>query len=243
MAKEVASSSEPENNDEMEQITIARALSPYCLKEKVAMANSPNSSLPFHKKFPSQVPRPTSPQHPPITTSKILPLICPRTVTRNNKPSVSLANDNLFLPSQTPALETHGSGHRPHIFPAPGAAPYVPSRQMRVNCRGIAPPVTIRTAVPVFSAPPRPMPPTRPPIPMQASPVHIAPSVCVRQVVPVFAAPPARKDLPPVKKEEAQTLPCPARLNQPIINAAKGIAGKESSQGTEAAQILDQLKI
>ncbi|KAK8641499.1 hypothetical protein V6N13_010900 [Hibiscus sabdariffa] len=41
-------------------------------------------------------------------------------------------------------------------FPAAEAAPYVPIRQFRTPCHGIAPPVTIRIAVPVFSAPPRP---------------------------------------------------------------------------------------
>ncbi|XP_031387236.1 double-stranded RNA-binding protein 2-like [Punica granatum] len=244
LAKEAAGSSEPENNDELEQITIARALLHYRLKEKLAMANSPDGSLPFQKKFPTQIPRPTSPQPPPMTTSKILPLICPKTVPRNNRPSSSLANDNLVPTSQTPALETRGTGARPHKFPAPGAAPYVPIRQMRSNCRGMAPPVTMRTAVPVFSAPPRlPSPQSRLPTPMQASPVHIAPPVCIRPVVPVFAAPPAQKDLPPVQKEEARAVPCPAVLNQPINDVDKGIAAKENLQESEAAQILHQLKI
>ena len=75
MAKETArSSTEPENNDELEQITIARALLNYRLKEKISMSNS-NAPVPFPKKFQIQNPRPTSPQPPPAATSKILPLI------------------------------------------------------------------------------------------------------------------------------------------------------------------------
>ncbi|KAK3408755.1 hypothetical protein EUGRSUZ_J00927, partial [Eucalyptus grandis] len=56
LSKETAStSSEPENNDELEQITIARALQNYRLKEKVALANSPSGTIPFAKKFQIQI--------------------------------------------------------------------------------------------------------------------------------------------------------------------------------------------
>ncbi|KAK4779500.1 hypothetical protein SAY87_015606 [Trapa incisa] len=239
LAKEAAGSSEPEHNDEMEQITIARALLHYRLKGNHAMANSPGGSLPFQKRFPSQIPRPTSPQHVRISTSKILPLICPKTVTCSNRPS----NDNLTLPSQTRILESRVLGTHPHLFPTPRAAPYAPNRQIRANCRGIAPPVTIRTAVPVFSAAPCPIPPPHPPTPMQGSAVRIASSVCVRQVVPVFDAPPALAGLHPLKKQDAQTVHSAVLPNKLIIDPAKDIAGKVSTQGTEVAQHLNQLKI
>ncbi|RAL37477.1 hypothetical protein DM860_000171 [Cuscuta australis] len=57
-----------------------------------------------------------------------------------------------------------------------------PSVHPRPHCSAIAPPVTIRTSIPVFSAPPR------------APPVRVAPPVCIRQAVPVFAAPQAPKE-------------------------------------------------
>ncbi|OMO91492.1 Double-stranded RNA-binding protein [Corchorus olitorius] len=163
LAKETASSSsEPENNDELEQITIARALLNYRIKEKMAMANTSNAPIPFTKKFPSQNLRPTSPQ-PPATTSKILPLICPKVIPRNRLMSAT-ANDKPSVPSFQ-ALTPESRGARPQKFPAAGAAPYVPMRQFRTPCHSMAPPVTIRTAVPVFSAPPRPAPSTASPQP------------------------------------------------------------------------------
>ncbi|KAJ4843175.1 Double-stranded RNA-binding protein 2 [Turnera subulata] len=223
VAKEEAnSSSEPENNDELEQITIARALSNYCMKEKMAMANSPNGQLPFPKKFPIQSPRPTSPQpHQPATTSRILPFICPKTAARtrtmpstvNERPlpvrltSTAASNDRAIGSRQPPMPELRGI--RPQKFPAAGAVPYVPIRQFGSTCHSIAPPVTIRTAVPVFSAPPLPPPSALPPQVMRAQPIRMAQPVTIRQAVPVFAAPPAaRKDpLPPQKDLGAQKDP------------------------------------
>lgn len=161
VAKETASSSESENNDELEQITIARALSNYRLKEKMA---NPNAPIPFPKKFPVQPPRPTSPQPPLATTSKILPLIC---LNRGVRPPKSLAV---------------------------GAPPFVPMRQMRTSCHGMAQPVTMRTAVPVYSAPPLPPPAAVPRQVIRAPPVRIAPQVTIRQAVPVYAAPPVCKE-------------------------------------------------
>ncbi|XP_059314629.1 double-stranded RNA-binding protein 2 [Lycium ferocissimum] len=175
-------SSEPENNDEQEQIRIARALLNYRLKEKLEMAKSGNVSIPFQKKFPIPSPRPSSPQRPAATTSKILPLICPKTVTH-------------YRSSSTPLPQSQASSSEGRTVPAPGAAPYKPVRQYnRTPYRGIAPPVTIRTAVPVFSAPPRPQPTGCGPQMMQARPVRVAPPVCVRQAIPVFAAPPTKKE-------------------------------------------------
>ncbi|KAB2038628.1 hypothetical protein ERO13_D03G134900v2 [Gossypium hirsutum] len=257
LAKETASSSsEPENNDELEQITIARALLNYRIKEKMAMANSSNAPILFTKKFPSQNPRPTSPQ-PPATTSKILPLICPKVVPRNRSMSATANEKPVLTSSQTPTPESRGV--RPQKFPAAGAAPYVPIRQLRTPCCGIAPPVTIRTAVPVFSAPPRPAPsavspqpptsavPTHPAQPAQsvlpphqlpatlpsqvlrAPPVRIAQAVTIRQVVPVFAA-------PPVRKEDKQSVPL---RNEDITTATAAPPPNQSpTQAEEAASTI-----
>lgn len=209
LAKETASSSsEPENNDELEQITIARALLNYRLKEKMAMASTLDSPIPFARKFPVQNTRPTSPQPPLATTSKILPLFCPKTASRH-RPTSNGANEK---PAQPQPYGSEGRVVRPQKFPAAGAAPYVPIRQYRTSCRGIAPPVTVRTAVPCFSAPPHPPPSALPPQMMRAPAVRIAPSVTVRQAVPVYAAPPVhRDDSLTVRKEDPPTTPAPAQ--------------------------------
>ncbi|KAI5412659.1 Double-stranded RNA-binding protein 2 [Lathyrus oleraceus] len=71
------SSTEPENNAELEQITIARALLNYRLKENMSMSNR-NALIPFQEKFQIQNLMLTNSQ-PHATTSKILPLIFPKT--------------------------------------------------------------------------------------------------------------------------------------------------------------------
>ncbi|XP_028808071.1 double-stranded RNA-binding protein 2 [Neltuma alba] len=203
LAKETASSSsEQDNNDELEQITIARALLNYRLKEKMSMSNA-NAPIPFPKKFQIQNPRPSSPQPRPVTTSKILPLICQRMSPRSRPPQGAAAGDNSMAQTSVP----ENRGPRPMKFSAAGAAPYVPIRQMRSPCRGVAPPVTIRTAVPVFSAPPLP-PSTGVSHQMIGGPsVQAAPPVNIRQAIPVYAAPPVRKDEPaPIPKEDPLTV-------------------------------------
>ncbi|XP_062082087.1 double-stranded RNA-binding protein 2 [Humulus lupulus] len=258
LAKETASSSsEPESSDELEQITIARALSNYRLKEKMA---NPNAPIPFPKKFPVQHTRPTSPQTPPATTSKILPLICQKTASRH-RPHPSLLNDSHMIQPQPLPPESRGS--RPLKFPAVGAAPYVPIRQMRTSCHGIAPPVTIRTAVPVFSAPPLPPPAAVSRQVMRAPPVRIAPPVTIRQAVPVFAAPPVQKDNPLVRKDEplpvlkedqpailkedVPAAPAPTLHNQLPTQTdearSKSAVDDLVESKTVTAQILEQLKI
>ncbi|KAL4297652.1 hypothetical protein GQ457_12G029640 [Hibiscus cannabinus] len=208
LAKENASSSEQENNDELEQITIARALLNYRIKEKMAMANSSNGPILFTKKFPNQNLRPTSPQ-PPATTSKILPLICPKGVPRNRSMSASANDKSILTSSQTPVPESRGA--RPQKFPAAGAAPYVPIRQLRAPCHGIAPPVTIRTAVPVFSAPPRPAPSAvSPQPPASAVPTHPAQSVLPAQPPPSVVPHQSRTLLP------TQVLRAPVRIVPPV---------------------------
>ncbi|KAE8692910.1 Double-stranded RNA-binding protein 2 [Hibiscus syriacus] len=209
LVKETASSLEPENNDELEQITIARVLLNYRINEKMAMANSSNGPILFTKKFPIQNPRPTSPQ-PPATTSKILPLICPKLVSRNRSKSAT-ANDKPILTfSQTLVPESRGP--HPQKFPAAGAAPYVPIRQLRTSCHGIAPPVTIRTAVPVFSAPPRPAPSAvSPQPPASAIPTHPAQSLLPAQT-PQSVVPPHQSSSP----LPTQVLRSPVRIAPPI---------------------------
>uniref|UniRef100_A0A5B7CAJ5 Putative double-stranded RNA-binding protein 2 n=1 Tax=Davidia involucrata TaxID=16924 RepID=A0A5B7CAJ5_DAVIN len=227
-----SSSFETENSDELEQIRIARALLNYLLKERMGMANSSNAPIPFQKKFPIQNPRPSSPQPPPKTTSKILPLICQKTAPRNRPTSTSANDISMLLSSQPPASE--GRAIRPQRFPAAGAAPYVPIQHFRTPYQGIAPPVTIRTAIPVFSAPP---PSVRPSQVMQPRPVRIAPPVTIRQVVPVFAA-------PAVSKEDPPTITAPAPLDKSPAQAEEtGSKTGNDQQESEAVKSLEQLKI
>ncbi|XP_015058995.1 double-stranded RNA-binding protein 2 [Solanum pennellii] len=192
-------SSELENNDEQEQIRIARALLNYRLKEQLEMAKSGKVPIPFQKKFPIPSPRPSSPQRPAVTSSKILPLICPKTVNLYRSPSATINDSHSSLSQPLPQSQASSSEGRTvstRISPAPGAAPpYMPVRQYnRTPYHGIAPPVTIRTAVPVFSAPPRPQPTGCPTQMMQARSVRVAPPVCIRQAIPVYATPPAKKE-------------------------------------------------
>ncbi|KAK4255089.1 hypothetical protein QN277_008133 [Acacia crassicarpa] len=251
LAKETASSSsEHDNNDELEQITIARALLNYRLKEKIAMSNS-NAPIPFPRKFQIQNPRSSSPQPPPITTSKILPLICRRMSPRSRPMQGVAASDNSM--AQTSVPENRG----PHTmkFTAAGATPYVPKRQMRSPCRGIAPPVTIRSAVPVFSAPPLP-PSTGVPRQMTgASPLQVAAPVNIRQTIPVYAAPPVRKDEPaPIPKDVPLTVSAPSLQDKAPAKPQETDEVSAKPQETDAktenttpesqtVQSLEQLKI
>ncbi|MQL99905.1 hypothetical protein Taro_032643 [Colocasia esculenta] len=199
LAQQAASSTlESDNNDEQEQVTIARALLNYRLKEKMAMADNPNAS-PFPKKFPIQPERRPSMRLPHSTGSKILPFIQLKSVPQRRPSSPAPAETT--PPSSH--LQTENRGLPSPKFPAVGAAPYVPIRHRRPLVGGMAPPVTIRTAVPVFSAPPRPpLSNHQQPPPMMCSPRNMAPSVRIRQSVPVFAAPPPPVPSAPVQVKE-----------------------------------------
>ncbi|KAG7568358.1 Double-stranded RNA-binding domain [Arabidopsis thaliana x Arabidopsis arenosa] len=212
LAKETSSSMpEPENIDELEQVIIARALINYRIKENIGTGSSSSAPVPFAKKFFMQNPRPTSPQPSPATTSRILPFICPKQPSRSSR---SLAATSGIDRIMAAALESRSYQRPQQRFANPGTAaqPYVPMRHLRSPCHGMAPPVTIRTAVPVFSAPPMPPPPCTnntqlpssvyvPSLMRTAPPVRIAPPVTIRTAVPVFAsAPPVR-----IRKVDIQT--------------------------------------
>lgn len=212
VAKETSSSMpEPENIDELEQVIIARALINYRIKENIGTGSSSSAPVPFAKKFFMQNPRPTSPQPSPATTSRILPFICPKQPSRSSR---SLAATSGIDRIMAAALESRSYQRPQQRFANPGTAaqPYVPMRHLRSPCHGMAPPVTIRTAVPVFSAPPMPPPPCTnntqlpssvyvPSLMRTAPPVRIAPPVTIRTAVPVFAsAPPVR-----IRKVDIQT--------------------------------------
>ncbi|KAF8085632.1 hypothetical protein N665_0656s0011 [Sinapis alba] len=208
LAKETSSTMpEPDNIDELEQVIIARALINYRIKENIGTGSSSTAPVPFAKRFFMHNPRPTSPQPSRAATSRILPFICPQPSSRSRaavERAIASALDNRnYRPQQR--------------FATPPPPPYVPMRHLRSPChRGMAPPVTIRTSVPVFSAPPMPPPPstnTQQQLPsvyvpsmMRSAPVRIAPPVTIRTAVPVFAsAPSVREEEPlPVRKMNIQ---------------------------------------
>lgn len=237
LAKETASSSsEHDNSDELEQITIARALLNYRLKEKTAMSNS-NAPIPFPRRFQIKNPRSSSPQPPPVTTSKILPLICQRMSPRGRPMQGAAASDNSIAQTSVPENRMK--------FTAAGAPPYVPMRQMRSPCRGIAAPVAIRNVVPVFSAPPLPPSTGVPHQLIGVPPLQVAPPVNIRQTIPVYAAPPVRKDEPaPSPKEVPLTVSAPSPQDEAPAKPQEPDAKTENTTPeSQTVQGLEQLKI
>ncbi|GAA0146644.1 hypothetical protein LIER_06549 [Lithospermum erythrorhizon] len=204
LAQESGSSSQKANTDEQEHVTVARSLQKFLIKARLARVQ-------FPIKFPTQSLRPPSTQPSQPATSKILPFISPRTAHRsrsvmnaaNNSPgrpktshseiSASSLQDALtFLQTNLATTDSLSSADnqriRPQKFPAAGAAPYIPLRHFSSHHR-VAPPVTIRNAIPVFSAPP-----AQPSLAMRHPSLGMAPPVCIRQAVPVYAAPPVLVD-------------------------------------------------
>lgn len=225
LAQEAANSSntdaEQHNVGEQEQITIARALLNYKLKEKLASANGSSTPCSSNKFLLQRLDkRRILPPFAQLSSSsacsgsKILPLFRP-----TNAAQRGCARPTSPVPSETTPSQSSSSsscsnltgkpicdsrGIRAQKFPAAGAPPYVPVRQLyrspsptyhhAMGRGGMAPPVTIRTAVPVFSAPPMQQHgpgvqqlPSNPV--MGGRPLHLAPAVHIRQAVPVFAAP------------------------------------------------------
>ncbi|CAF1831931.1 hypothetical protein Bca4012_030238 [Brassica carinata] len=213
LAKETSSTMpESENIDELEQVIIARALINYRIKENIGSGSSSSAPVPFAKRFFMQSPRPTSPQPGRAATSRILPFICPQPSSRSRSVERAIAS----------ALENRH--YRPQQrFATPGTAPpYVSVRHLGSPChRGMAPPVTIRTSVPVFSAPPPRLPPPSAntqqqqqqlpsvyvPSIMRAAPVRIAPPVTIRTAAPVFASVRKEEGPLPVRKVNIQNPP------------------------------------
>ncbi|KAM7499136.1 hypothetical protein LguiA_023550 [Lonicera macranthoides] len=242
---EGSSSEKVNNNDEQEHVTVARALQKFLYKARM-------SNVPFPIAFPTAKPRPSNIQPPP-STSRILPLICPKTTaprTRpiapstnssqtcpktcsETRPVTSVANDTpvglkITIESQpviTAVPSAEGPRVRPLRFPAAGAAPYIPVRHFRPH-HHMASPVTIRNAIPVFSAPPRP-PPSRAPQVIRPPLLGRAPPVCVRQAVPVFAAPPpVRVEDPAAAASKVSTALPPPCSSVPREETASAVEGK-----------------
>ncbi|CAI9273420.1 unnamed protein product [Lactuca saligna] len=233
--------------EEQEHVIVARALQKFRLKARM-------SNIPFPIQFPSPNPKPNTSQSPPSTTSKILPLICPKTTPRS-RPHLTTLLDNDEASNKTPPQNTNRNekqSPRPHKFPAVGAAPYIPVRHFR----GIAPPVTIRNAIPVFSAPPLPVPPPHIGIPQgnQLPPQFrgmppmcggVAPPVTIRQAVPVYSSPNIAK--PPVTSmpEKGHATPTPEDSKpKPISTSAicVSVTQKEEEGKFEQVKVEEKLK-
>ncbi|KAJ8511328.1 hypothetical protein OPV22_001762 [Ensete ventricosum] len=245
LAKEAASSSTEQNNDEQEQITIARALLNYRLKEKIAMANNPHAT-PFPKKFPVQLDKKPASLQSPLSVSKILPLIRQNSIPRVRATSRGI-NGGAHA-SYHQQAENHNE--RPQNFPVAAAAPYFPFRHFSQSCHGMAPPVTIRTAVPVFSAPPLPPPLSqvcqqRPPV-IGHTQIRMASPVHIRQSVPVFSAPPPVPPVTsviPVQVKEPLPVVSPSSLDKDpvsVIASALPVQVKESVPVATASSSVNE---
>ncbi|KAE9465311.1 hypothetical protein RHGRI_007655 [Rhododendron griersonianum] len=252
------SSSKKANTDAQEHVAVSRALQNFLRKAKML-------DVSFPIQFPTQNPSPlTTTKPPPIRASKILPLIyskaarnrhvitpvnnslmCPSN-SPQNRPLTPTMNETIFprAPAESqpviaasydvPLPSPESPRIQPLKFPAAGAAPYIPVHKFRAY-HGIAPPVTIRNAIPVFSAPPLP-PPSQSPQQRRPSPASIAPPVCIRPTLPVFAAPPVRIEEPPVS-----TAP-------PILQAGNSVHMENKVQNNQkesvvVTQELQELKI
>ncbi|KZV53140.1 double-stranded RNA-binding protein 2-like [Dorcoceras hygrometricum] len=226
---------EKSRKDEPEHVTVAYALQKYLTK-----AGLEKKCFPI--KFPALNSRPSSTEQSPATTSKILPFILPKTAYRD-KTVAAVSNSAVFQniceiaqrqPVMTIANESVSSLldnqiSQSHKFHVAGAAPYIPVQRCIPHQR-IAPPVTIRNAVPVFSAPP--LPSTHSSMGVRPPVLHMAPPVCVRQAVPVSASSPGQMEElsnkhPAVKVESPHfSTPPPAPVEQPPLSrAASGRLG------------------
>ncbi|CAN0898835.1 Double-stranded RNA-binding protein 2 [Linum grandiflorum] len=169
--EEGSSSAEPVNNDELEHITVARALLKYCTMVS-------NCS----KKYTPQSPRPT--RRPQSTSSRILPLIYPQET--RQRPAVTASTERYqhsrFAP---PNMLDLWAGQPQNLMHASGANPYAPMQPFGQACRSNVQPVTIRHAVPCYATPPsRPQPSIGVP--------RVVQPVTIRHAVPCYAAAPYR---------------------------------------------------
>lgn len=205
---------EKTHKDEQEHVTVARALQKYLIKARLAR-------IPFPIKFPTLNPRPSSTQQSPTTSSKILPLICPKTAQQRSRPNPAgpTFQKNVHTMNQPMTNENLASlldNLNLRKFPAAGAPPYIPVRHCNPHSR-IAPPVTIRNTIPVFSAPPLPSP--QPSLVMRPPTMGMAPPVSIRQAVPVFAAAPVRMEHPSIKVEDPRiSRPTTPRVENPSLS-------------------------
>lgn len=195
-----SSSLQKGNTEEQEHVIVARALQKFRLKARM-------SNIPFPIHFPVPKSKTVTGQTPTSTTSKILPLLSHKTGpsryhlttaqtwTKTPQKQFGVTSTANEPPTPTSQSAENSGIPRQHKFPAVGAAPYIPVGHFRAH-HGIAPPVTIRNAVPCFSAPPRmgvtPLrhnhltPQFGMPPPMCGGK---APPVTIRQSVPAFSAP------------------------------------------------------
>ncbi|KAL7148615.1 hypothetical protein ABFS83_06G190500 [Erythranthe nasuta] len=226
---------EKTHKDEQEHVSVARALQKYIIKARLAR-------LSFPINFPTLNPRPPSISHQsPATSSKILPLICPKTAYRNRPVTPLSSNGPTF---QRPVITTQSQQHsslmdssfnlRPHKFPGAGAAapPYIPVRHCNPHSR-IAAPVTVRNMIPVFSAPPLPPPPPQAALvmmPLVPPAPAIAPPVCVRHSVPAFAA--------PVRMKERTTGNVVVKIEDPRISKSPTVEVEKPAVSLPSSEVV-----
>lgn len=246
------------NTEEQEHVTVARALQKFRLKARM-------SNVPFPIRFPVPKPKTLAGQPPQSTTSKILPLICPKTgPSKHHQTTLSSAAQTCLNTPQSHRTTTNeppsaapSAQSAVHKFPAVGAAPYIPVRHFRAH-HGIAPPVNIRNSIPVFSAPPLPSPRmgVAPPnhLPPQfgrPQPMcgNVAPPVTIRQAVPVFSAPatptkpvtssiiPPVEAIPEDSKSPIKPLAMPSLPTEDAVSSVPQVPPK--TQDEEAIELVE----
>lgn len=172
-----------------------------------------------------------------VMGSKILPFICPKTPPRTRPAASVVSNDG--PPLSLSSIPTENRGSHSSNFHAAGAVPYVPLRQYQLPYCGMAPPVSVRTAVPVYSSPPLPLPGQSARI--MAPATNIAPPVRIRPVVPAFAAP------PPLTRVDEPILVAAPQNRAPIqigVGDTRNVATVNDAQVSSVVQDLKkQLKI
>ncbi|CAI9091097.1 OLC1v1026027C1 [Oldenlandia corymbosa var. corymbosa] len=236
-------------NDEQEHITVARALQKYLIRARMAKEQ-------FPIRFPTQNTRPPSTVQPPATSSKILPFICHRQArskpvlssgnigslsskpTPPSRPVMATINDSAAYPKITQGQQT-GAAVNDYLslltdnrgkpkFPAAGAAPYIPIRHFSPHHR-MAPPVTVRNAIPVFSSPPLP-PPSQSPRMMRPPPSSsVVPPVCLRPAVASYCT-------PPVRMERLSLLDSPIHADESPFSKPPMLPRFEESLGPKVSQ-------
>uniref|UniRef100_A0A7N0ZXZ1 DRBM domain-containing protein n=1 Tax=Kalanchoe fedtschenkoi TaxID=63787 RepID=A0A7N0ZXZ1_KALFE len=237
-------STETKSLDEQEQVTVARTLLKYRLKERIDMASSPNSRP---KKFSFQNSRPHSSQSSSASTSKILPLICSNITGPQQKCNMVTSTNSYHLlskpvtsspalRSQSPILESHSSHSQK--FPSAGAAPYIPIQQFVMPYHHIAPSVAVRTAVPCFSSPCMSPPGNFPsPVMHAPAPVHFSVPIAFRQTVHVFGS--SVKSKEPAPRPRLVLSPALSPLSRAVVS--KTVSSRQEHEGIICS--LENLKL
>ncbi|XP_052199350.1 double-stranded RNA-binding protein 6-like [Diospyros lotus] len=179
-------------------------------------------------------------QSKPVTGAVNCNPICRAVAPETQAPTIT-ANDILLAPTKT-ETQAPNKTESPRVLPqksyaAARAAPYIPVGHFRQH-RAIAPPVTIRTAIPVFSAPPLPTSSLSPQM-RGPPPLHITLPVSANRECQ-FLAPPSA----PLKEQLVSMAPVAAAASSSEhIKETEGAVQEKQQEYLVMQQILEELKI